>query len=163
MALTRTPTKVWLHKLFGRSIALLAFVQVALGLTLYGSPKALFIVYALAGALLIFLYLALDRRTFEKRPVNFGLDNGPEFYSDYGSYLSGSRTDYRSGAGAGGQSRERERSHWGRNILAGVGAAGAVAAIKRRSSERSARRENRQNQETEGERRERIEQEEMDS
>ncbi|KAK3115261.1 hypothetical protein LTR53_005581 [Teratosphaeriaceae sp. CCFEE 6253] len=160
MELTRTPLKVWLHKLFGRSIALLAFVQVALGLTLYGSPRALFVLYALAGALWGIAYLVLDRWHFEKRPVRFGLDGGEEFYSDYGSYLSGSRTDYnRSGVGAG-PPRERERSHWGRNILVGVGAAGAIDAIKRRSSERSARRENR---ETEGDRRERLEQEEMDA
>ncbi|KAK5728875.1 hypothetical protein LTR15_002016 [Elasticomyces elasticus] len=185
MALTRTPLKVWLHKIFGRSIALLAFVQVALGLTLYGSPKALFIVYALAGALLVFLYLALDRRTFEKRPVMFGLDSGPEFYSDYGSYLSGSRQDYRSNAGHG-PPREEHKSHWGRNVLGVVGAAGAYEAFKRRSSERRDRREmqqtgsegrdNRRNsemgvegrdrrntRETETERRERIEQEEMDA
>ncbi|TKA82964.1 hypothetical protein B0A55_01563 [Friedmanniomyces simplex] len=160
MALTRTPTKVWIHKLFGRSIALLAFVQVALGLTLYGSPKALFVLYALAGALLVFLYLVLDRWHFEKRPVMFGLDNGPEFYSDYGSYLSGSRMDYRSGAGQGPPPREGDRSHWGRNILGAVGAAGAYEAYKRRSSERRDRREG---AETEGERRERMEQEEMDA
>lgn len=140
-ALTRVPTKVWLHRILGRTIGLLGVIQIALGLTLYGSPKALFILYALAGAILLFLYLGLDRAYFEKRHVMFGLNQG-EFYSDYGSYLSGSRTDYsRPGGppgpiGAGPPERERRESHWGRNVLAGVGALGAYEAFKRRRSGR---------------------------
>ncbi|KAK1079598.1 hypothetical protein LTR33_006252 [Friedmanniomyces endolithicus] len=171
MALTRTPTKVWIHRLFGRSIALLAFVQIALGLTLYGSPKTLFVLYALAGAFLVAAYLILDRWHFEKRPVMFGLDNGPEFYSDYGSYLSGTRMDDRSHA-AQGPPPEDNKSHWGRNLLGIVGVAGAYEAYKHRNSERRDRREDTVNESerrdrregtlNESERRERVEQEEMD-
>ncbi|KAK4547128.1 hypothetical protein LTR36_001349 [Oleoguttula mirabilis] len=143
-SITRTPTKVWIHKLLGRSIALLGLVQIPLGLTLYGSPKVLFILYALAAALLLLAYLALDRYYFEKRPVEFGLDGGPEFYSDYGSYLSGSRTDYTQDnrrRPQGPQERERESSHWGRKALAGVGALGAYEAYKHRRSQKREERE----------------------
>ncbi|KAK5135130.1 hypothetical protein LTR08_005655 [Meristemomyces frigidus] len=143
-SLTRTPTKVWIHKLIGRAIALLGLVQIPLGLTLYGSPKVLFILYALAAALLLFAYLALDRYYFEKRPVEFGLDGGSEFYSDYGSgsYLSGSRTtrttrtDLTQDHGRRPQSRSRESedSHWGRKVLAGAGVLGAYEAYKHRKS-----------------------------
>jgi len=147
-ALTRTPTKVWIHKLFGRSIASLAIVQIALGLTLYGSPKVLFILYALAGFLLVFLYLALDRYYFEKRPLGYGAAGQPDFDSDYGSYLSGSRTDFTQ------DHRSRpppaERSHWGRNLLAAGGALGAYEAYKNR---RMQRREAREQSELDAERR----------
>lgn len=139
-SLTRTPTKVWMHKLFGRSIAILGIVQLALGLTLYGSPKVLFIMYSMAASHLIIAYLVLDRYYYEKRPVEFGLDGGPEFYSDYGSYLSGSRvTDYTQDnrrRPQGPQGMERESSHWGRKALAGVGALGAYEAYKHRRSQR---------------------------
>ncbi|KAK5126690.1 hypothetical protein LTR85_009624 [Meristemomyces frigidus] len=152
-SITRTPTKVWIHKLLGRSIALLGIVQIALGLTLYGSPKVLFILYALAAALLLLAYLVLDRYYFEKRLVEFGLDGGPEFYSDYGSYLSGSRTDYTQDnrrRPQGAQDRERDSSHWGRKALAGVGALGAYEAYKHR---RSQKREEREQMEIDEERR----------
>lgn len=164
-ALIRTPTKVWLHKLFGRSVAILGFIQIALGLTLYGSPKWTFVVYALTGAFLLLLYIGLDRRYYEKRPLYFGINGGPEFYSDYGSYLSGSGVESRPGYGRP-PSRDRERSHWGRNALAAVGAVGAYEAFQRR---RSGRRDDRtadmrtEITETEAERRERMEQEEMDA
>ncbi|KAK4555111.1 hypothetical protein LTR86_007877 [Recurvomyces mirabilis] len=137
--LTRVPKKVWFHRLFGRTIAILGIVQVALGLTLYGSPRYLFILYALVATLLALLYLVMDRVYFEKRHVMFGLNSQPEFYSDYGSYLSGSRTDYGPGSRLGGAAppmRQQNEGHWGRNVLAGVGALGAYEAFKRRRSNR---------------------------
>ncbi|EMC94654.1 hypothetical protein BAUCODRAFT_35888 [Baudoinia panamericana UAMH 10762] len=141
--LIRTPTKVWIHKLMGRSIALLGIVQIALGLTLYGSPKVLFVLYALAGALLLFLYLALDRVYFEKRQLMFGIGGGqPEFYSDYGSYLSGSRVDSRPPPpGAPPMRERRDRNHWGRDALAGVGALGAYEWWRNRQDRRRGDRE----------------------
>src|SRR5699024_3761789 len=39
--------RIMIHQWSGRAIALLGIVQVPLGLTLYGSPKYLFILYAL--------------------------------------------------------------------------------------------------------------------
>lgn len=143
LALTRVPKKVWFHKILGRSIALLGIVQIALGLTLYGSPKVLFILFALAGALLLFGYLALDRRYYEERRVEWGVEGQSEYpYSDYNSsYLSGTRTDFTQDQRRRTErppSREREDSHWGRKLLAGAGAFGAYKAWK---SRRQGRRE----------------------
>ncbi|KAK3702444.1 hypothetical protein LTR37_014910 [Vermiconidia calcicola] len=131
----KLPLTVWLHKLIGRSVALLAFVQVGLGLTLYGSPKVLFILYALQGFFLIFAYLALE---YYNKP-RVGGAPGPrsepsEFYSDYGSYVSGSRTDVTQNRPP--REREREGHHWGRNILAAGGAAGAYKWWKHKRDER---------------------------
>jgi len=122
------PLKVHIHRIFGRALAILAFVQIALGLTLYGSPKALFILYALAGALIIFTYLALEYRNKPRFGPGGPLpgphsDYPSDYYSDYtGSYLTGSRTDI---------SRDHRRGHeekssgWGKKLLAGAGAVGA--------------------------------------
>ncbi|KAF2770034.1 hypothetical protein EJ03DRAFT_374091 [Teratosphaeria nubilosa] len=141
----RVPTKVWIHKLFGRSIALLGIIQIALGLTLYGSPKALFIVYALWVAFLLFLYLALDRYYYEKRPLEYGYENAADFYSDYGSYVSGSRTEYTEQRPPSSRPRTegqaRDESHWGRNLLAGAGALGAYEAFKNRRVRKREERE----------------------
>ncbi|WPG98090.1 Hypothetical protein R9X50_00087600 [Acrodontium crateriforme] len=151
MELTRTPLKVWLHKLLGRTVAILAFVQIPLGLTLYGSPKVLFILFGVWGALLIFAYLALDRYYFEKRPVEFGIhgrgrQGGPtEYYSDYGSYLSGTRTDF-----VQDERPPKKEHHWGRDILAVGGLLGAYEAFKHR---KSAKREEREQAELDEERR----------
>nr|POE77368.1 hypothetical protein CFP56_09015 [Quercus suber] len=147
MALARVPTKVWLHKLFGRAIALLGIVQIALGLTLYGSPKTLFILYGVWAFVLLIGYVAFDRYYFEKRPVDFGIA-GPghpghsEMYSDYGSYLSGSRTEL---TGDGRRpvrpTRQKERTHWGRDLLAAGGVLGAYEAYKHRQSRKREERE----------------------
>ncbi|TKA32519.1 hypothetical protein B0A50_01627 [Salinomyces thailandicus] len=140
LALTRIPKKVWVHKLLGRSIALLGVVQIALGLTLYGSPKVLFILFALAGAILIFGYIALDRVYYEERRVEWGVDGQPEFYSDYNSsYLSGTQTDLTQDQRRRNNrppSRERQDNHWGRKILAGAGALGAYEAWKHKRERR---------------------------
>jgi hypothetical protein len=124
----KLPLAVWLHKLQGRTIGILAVVQIALGLTLYGSPRVLFILYALWCFFLLFAYLVLEYRN--KPRVGGGPMGHQEFQSDYGSYLSGSRAD------APPPRREREESHWGRNILAGAGALGAYEWWKRRRDRR---------------------------
>lgn len=51
-----------LHRWFGRVIALLGIVQVPLGLTLYGSPKYLFILYALWMSFLLVVYFICSWR-----------------------------------------------------------------------------------------------------
>ena len=131
----KLPLTVWLHRLLGRTTALLAFVQIGLGLTLYGSPKVFFILYAVAGALLLFAYLALD---YYYKPRSDGSRPGgrqPEFYSDYGSSISGSRTDRP-------PSEKEKDHHWGRKLLAAGGALGAYKAWKhRRESKREEREE----------------------
>lgn len=53
------PLKVMFHHWIGRSIALLGLAQIPLGLTLYGSPLALFVLYALAVFALLVIYFVL--------------------------------------------------------------------------------------------------------
>ena len=132
---TKLPFAVWIHRMLGRSTAILAFVQIPLGLTLYGSPRSLFILYALAGVLLVFLYLALDYY-YKPRIGAAGPGGGqPQFYSDYGSYVSGTEV--------GPPPRRREEHHWGRDLLAAGGAVGVYEWWKRRSDRRRDDREDR--------------------
>lgn len=110
-----------MHQWMGRAIALLGFVQVPLGLTLYGSPAYLFILYALWGAFLLLLYFIL---TYRNLPVGAFDDDGT-----YISYVTESTDDGRS-----------RRSRLG--ALATAGAAGAgLAALRRRSKSRKRERE----------------------
>lgn len=135
---TMLPKKVFIHRLLGRALALLGFAQIALGLTLYGSPLVLFILYAVAGLILITTYIVLD---FRKKYRSHGRESRPgpgpagsEYYSDYGSYLSGSRTDY-----TRERSRRREEEEdksnwgWGKKLLALGGVLGAWRLWKRRN------------------------------
>ena len=126
----KLPLAVYIHRIWGRSTALLAFVQIALGLTLYGSPKALFIVYALAGFFLLTLYLVLEYYYKGGRPVR---ESQPEFDSDYGSYVSGSQPPP--------PRRKKEGHHWGRDILAAGGVFGAYEWWKHRRDRRREERE----------------------
>lgn len=48
------------HRWLGRIVALLGVVQIPLGLTLYGSPKYTFVLYALWMAFLVLLYFVLS-------------------------------------------------------------------------------------------------------
>ncbi|OCL00655.1 uncharacterized protein K441DRAFT_535606 [Cenococcum geophilum 1.58] len=117
----RAPLKLVLHQWLGRAIAILGFIQVALGLTLYGSPKVLFILYALWGSILFCVYFAFN---FINRPM-IGFD-------EEGTYIS-ERTD------RSGRSRRSRRSHRGPGLgaLAAAGAAGAgLSALRRRSRSR---------------------------
>ncbi|KAJ2898697.1 putative cytochrome b561 ferric reductase transmembrane protein [Zalerion maritima] len=52
--------RVMLHRWFGRIIALLGIIQVPLGLTLYGSPKYLFILFTLWMSFLLLVYFILS-------------------------------------------------------------------------------------------------------
>ncbi|KAF7554649.1 hypothetical protein G7046_g6758 [Stylonectria norvegica] len=54
--------RIVIHQWFGRAIALLGITQVPLGLTLYGSPKYLFILYAVWMAFLVLVYFILSYR-----------------------------------------------------------------------------------------------------
>ncbi|TVY15403.1 hypothetical protein LARI1_G009515 [Lachnellula arida] len=58
----KLPIKLVLHQWIGRAVALLGIAQVPLGLTLYGSPKFTFILYALWMAFLLVLYFVLSYR-----------------------------------------------------------------------------------------------------
>ncbi|KAM0562467.1 hypothetical protein ACHAPJ_002157 [Fusarium lateritium] len=72
--------RIMIHQWFGRAIALLGIVQVPLGLTLYGSPLYLFILYAVWMFLLLIVYFILSWRSTSRR--------------DY--YMDGTRSEMRS-------------------------------------------------------------------
>ncbi|POR37887.1 Cytochrome b561/ferric reductase transmembrane [Tolypocladium paradoxum] len=59
--------RIMIHQWSGRAIALLGIVQVPLGLTLYGSPKYLFVLYALWMAFLVLVYFILSYRSEGRR------------------------------------------------------------------------------------------------
>ncbi|KAK3333100.1 hypothetical protein B0T19DRAFT_116730 [Cercophora scortea] len=54
--------RVHVHRWSGRVVTLLGIVQVPLGLTLYGSPKYLFVLFAVWMGFLVFMYFVLDYR-----------------------------------------------------------------------------------------------------
>ncbi|KJR81005.1 kinetochore protein NNF1 [Sporothrix schenckii 1099-18] len=58
----RHSLRLSIHRWFGSAIAILGIVQVPLGLTLYGSPKALFVLYTLWMTFLLFVYFILNHR-----------------------------------------------------------------------------------------------------
>ena len=109
------PLSLMLHNWFGRALALLGITQVALGLTLYGSPVFLFVLYTLWVVALVVLYFILEWLAGRRRAR----------YGSEGSYYSEEVVEGRP-----------EHKHSGLAKLAGVGAAGAgLAALwNRRSS-----------------------------
>lgn len=72
--------RIMIHQWFGRAIALLGIAQIPLGLTLYGSPLYLFILYAVWMFILVILYFILSWRSANQR--------------DY--YMDGTRSEIRS-------------------------------------------------------------------
>ncbi|KAJ5654674.1 hypothetical protein N7490_001677 [Penicillium lividum] len=56
----RVPLKLVLHRWLGRALAILGIVQIPLGLTLYGSPKVLFILFALAAFAYLLVFFILS-------------------------------------------------------------------------------------------------------
>ncbi|KAG6179554.1 hypothetical protein E4U27_003192 [Claviceps purpurea] len=61
--------RIMIHQWSGRAIALLGIVQVPLGLALYGSPKYLFVLYALWMAFLLLVYFILSYRSGGRREL----------------------------------------------------------------------------------------------
>ncbi|KAL8717683.1 MAG: hypothetical protein Q9225_005091 [Loekoesia sp. 1 TL-2023] len=115
--------RILLHHWLGRTIALLGIAQVALGLTLYGSPKALFVLYALAVFVLIVAYFILTYRDDKY---------GGTDYDDRYSYSYGS----------GSVVEDRRRRSGGLSNLVKAGAAGAgIAALTNRLRNRSRSRD----------------------
>lgn len=109
-----------IHHWFGRMIALLGLAQIPLGLTLYGSPVALFVLYALTVFALLLLYFVLSYNR-ERR-------GGSEYGSQY-SYGSGSVVDdrRRRGSGTGGLFKA---------AAAGIGLAAVANRLRTRSRSR---------------------------
>ena len=112
------PFKAMLHHWLGRAVALLGIAQVALGLTLYGSPVALFVVYTLVVFALLVLYFVLEWLA-EKRRGQYGSEGG----SHYSEEIVEERAN---------------RQHGKAGKLAAAGAAGVgLAALWRRRSSRN--------------------------
>ncbi|KAL8733857.1 MAG: hypothetical protein Q9166_001845 [cf. Caloplaca sp. 2 TL-2023] len=108
-----------LHHWLGRTIALLGIAQVALGLTLYGSPKALFVLYALAVFVLVMTYFLLEYRDDKSGGIE---------YDDRYSYSYGS----------GSSADDRHRHGGGVSNLVKAGAAGiGLGALASRFRNRS--------------------------
>ena len=110
--------KLMLHQWFGRVIALLGIIQIPLGLTLYGSPQHLFVLYTIAAALLLLTYFIFS--WLHQRRINHDYDRRGTYRPDRDEVID-ERTDDR-------------RSGLGKLAAAGIGAAGLAALLGRRSS-----------------------------
>ncbi|KAH6620337.1 hypothetical protein C7974DRAFT_363807 [Boeremia exigua] len=112
----KVPLKLILHQWVGRVVLLLGIAQIPLGLTLWGSPLVLFILFAVWAFLLLIVYFVLSYR------------NQPEMgFDDNTTYITDRSASTRSRRSRGG----------GRGIgaLATAGAAGAgLAALASRNS-----------------------------
>ncbi|KAL4938104.1 hypothetical protein BDV06DRAFT_61907 [Aspergillus oleicola] len=112
------PLKLVVHRWLGRALAILGIVQIPLGLTLYGSPKALFILYAVAAFLILAIFFWLSYR--------YDHDGGHSGEGDYDSrysYISRRPDD------------DHGHSNLGRMAAAGAAGAGLASLFRRRSRE----------------------------
>jgi Eukaryotic cytochrome b561 len=114
------PLKLMLHQWFGRMIALLGVVQIPLGLSLYGSPQYLFILYTLAAFVLLITYFVLS--WLHQRRLNRDYDAGGSYHAGHDDVIDDGRDD--------------RRSRLGKLAVAGLGAAGLAALWRRRSKNR---------------------------
>ena len=112
----RKPTiKMVLHWWVGRAIALLGIAQVPLGLTLYGSPKFTFVLYALWMSFLLLLFFILSYRSIDNVIIRDGsISHGGTVIEDKKpSRFGGLLGPLAAGAGAAallGSRRNRSRS-----------------------------------------------------
>lgn len=113
------PLKAMIHHWLGRAIALLGIVQIALGLTLYGSPAFLFVLYTLAAFGLFLAYFILE--WLAERQRGRRVDDGGSYYSD---------------AVAEGRP-QKEHSGFGKLAAAGVAGVGLAALWNRRKRKES--------------------------
>ncbi|KAJ4992668.1 hypothetical protein SVAN01_01714 [Stagonosporopsis vannaccii] len=125
----KVPLKLILHQWIGRVVLLLGIAQIPLGLTLWGSPKVLFILFAVWAFLLLVVYFVLSYR------------NQPEMgFDDNTTYITERTASTRSRRSRGGR---------GLGALATAGAAGAgLAALASRNRSRSRSRSRRRGDET---------------
>lgn len=114
------PLSAMLHHWLGRAIALLGITQVALGLTLYGSPEYLFVLYSVYCFALLVVYFILQYLA-ERRRGRYGADGGAGGGGYYGDEVVERRDDNR-------------HSGFGKLAVAGAAGAGLFALFRRRSS-----------------------------
>ncbi|KAF4278103.1 hypothetical protein CNMCM8689_004090 [Aspergillus fumigatus] len=110
------PLKLVIHRWIGRALAILGVVQIPLGLTLYGSPKSLFILYSIAVFALLATFFVLSYLYDSE-----GYPTGTEYDARH-SYVSGP-----SGV------EDRRHSSFGRIAAAGAAGAGLAELFRRRS------------------------------
>ncbi|EED17119.1 conserved hypothetical protein [Talaromyces stipitatus ATCC 10500] len=112
----RSPLILVLHRWIGWATVLLGIAQIPMGLTLYGSPKSLFILFAVGAFFWLALFLICSY-IYDEDGVYYGPDTDSR-----GSYVSGPPP-------------EDERRHSGFGRMAGAAAAGAglAALFSRRS------------------------------
>lgn len=118
-----------IHQWSGRLIALLGIIQVPLGLTLYGSPRYLFILYSVWMAFLLLLYFILDYRASDGRRLE-RRGRGPlrETHGDPSEYRTDITEDEKGRSGA---------MKW----LGPLAAGGALLAYKRHRKNKNERDE----------------------
>lgn len=102
--------RLHVHRWMGRTIALLGIAQVPLGLTLYGSPKYCFILYAVWMGFLLFLYFILDYRDKDRREY----------------YAGGTRSEV-----TGYTDEKSDSHHGGKKKWLGLAAAAGALALAR--------------------------------
>ncbi|KAI2638281.1 hypothetical protein GGS21DRAFT_510525 [Xylaria nigripes] len=116
--------RLMVHRWFGVITGLLGLIQIPLGLTLYGSPKVTFILYALWVGFLVFLYFILSWRhenDWDDNMTNYG------GRSHGGRSESGAASEYRSERGFG----------WLEPIIAGIGALALLGGRRQYDEENS--------------------------
>jgi len=132
--ITKKSLRLFIHRWLGSATAILAIVQVPLGLTLYGSPKFTFILYALWMGFLFLVYFVLSFRHEPNWDDNATMYGGRSAYEGRSTY--GGRSNVgRSESGVGQSERTSRRgSGWFGPLVAGVGI-GALLRGRRRDAD----------------------------
>ena len=117
----KLPIKLVLHQWLGRAVAILGMVQIPLGLTLWGSPKWTFILYALWMFFLLVLWFVLSYRAM-------GPIGGLGAASSYGGTSTHGGTVI--------EEKKKGRGWFG-PLAAGAGIAALIARRRRKSRSRS--------------------------
>ncbi|RYC55436.1 hypothetical protein CHU98_g10782 [Xylaria longipes] len=112
--------RLMVHRWFGAIVGILGVVQIPLGLTLYGSPKFTFILYALWVAFLVFLYFILSWRHENDWDDNMTMYGGRSYGGRSESGVT--HSEHKSGRGFG----------WIGPLAAGLGALALLRGRKRR-------------------------------
>lgn len=107
------------HRWLGRGLVILGIVQIPLGLTLYGSPKVLFILFALAAFAYLALYFFLSYR-YDEQGHHGGSDHG----GGHSQYTGPSEVS------------EPHNHHTGEALAAGAMGAGLASMFRRRPRSR---------------------------
>jgi hypothetical protein len=118
----KLPVKLVLHQWLGRGVVMLGIIQVALGLTLYGSPKWTFVLYSLWVFFLLLLYFILSYRAMPNLDGTF--DNRGRPLSSHG----GTGTVI---------SEKKSKKGWLGPLAAGAGLAALISRRRRQSRSRS--------------------------